>query len=203
MSIWRVQSIIKHQTGTWPTLDPFFYTPTTIVLSYLEISCASIVASVPVFWPVLLWHISRMAGAGAAMADGQAAGVRLASTSTSTMTTTTTKGTAAAAGCGGGGESVAGAADAGQDHDPRGGGKPAAAAGRSPRVQEQLGERAERGLARRLYGEHHESSDGAGAARSAGTQPEGLRPPQALFFFFLLAQASSPDAGGWHALKEQ
>ncbi|KLU86083.1 hypothetical protein MAPG_05102 [Magnaporthiopsis poae ATCC 64411] len=60
LAIWRVRSIIKNQTGTWPTLDPFFYTPTTIVLSYLEISCASVVASVPVFWPVLLRQISRI-----------------------------------------------------------------------------------------------------------------------------------------------
>ncbi|KAL8372216.1 hypothetical protein RB595_001826 [Gaeumannomyces hyphopodioides] len=60
LAILRVQSIVQHKTGTWPTLDPFFYTTNAIVLSVLEISCASVVASVPVFWPVLLRHISRI-----------------------------------------------------------------------------------------------------------------------------------------------
>ncbi|KAL8285769.1 hypothetical protein RB597_002715 [Gaeumannomyces tritici] len=60
LAIWRMQSLMQNKAGSWPTLDPFFYTATPIVLSVLEINCASVVASVPVFWPVLLRHISRI-----------------------------------------------------------------------------------------------------------------------------------------------
>ncbi|KAL8399772.1 hypothetical protein RB594_000255 [Gaeumannomyces avenae] len=60
LAIWRLQSLMQHMAGSWPTFDPLFYTATPIVLSVLEINCASVVASVPVFWPVLLHHFSRI-----------------------------------------------------------------------------------------------------------------------------------------------
>jgi hypothetical protein len=44
---------VEHRAATYPTLDPTWYSPITIVLSDLEVDVASICASAPVFWPVL------------------------------------------------------------------------------------------------------------------------------------------------------
>ncbi|KAI1100041.1 hypothetical protein F4804DRAFT_336665 [Jackrogersella minutella] len=52
-AVWRLVTIIEHQVATWPTRDPTWYGPISIVLAVLEIDAASICASVPIFWPVL------------------------------------------------------------------------------------------------------------------------------------------------------
>ncbi|KAI1175710.1 hypothetical protein F4777DRAFT_598105 [Nemania sp. FL0916] len=53
ISIWRLHVIIKTRATTYPVPDPTFYGPTSIVLAALEVDLASIVASIPVFWPLL------------------------------------------------------------------------------------------------------------------------------------------------------
>lgn len=53
ISIFRLYTIIQHRAGTYPVIDPTFYGPQSIVLAALEVDLASIVASVPVFWPML------------------------------------------------------------------------------------------------------------------------------------------------------
>ncbi|KAI0975001.1 hypothetical protein F4678DRAFT_421605 [Xylaria arbuscula] len=53
VSIWRLYTIIKTRAGTYPVPDPTFYAPQSIVLAALEVDLASIVASIPVFWPIL------------------------------------------------------------------------------------------------------------------------------------------------------
>lgn len=53
MSIWRLQSIVETRATTLPTFDPTWYGPTPIVLSCMEISLATMCASLPVFWPVI------------------------------------------------------------------------------------------------------------------------------------------------------
>ncbi|KAI0406330.1 hypothetical protein F4802DRAFT_111087 [Xylaria palmicola] len=53
ISAWRLHTIIETRAGTYPVVDPTFYGPTSIVLAALEVDLASIVASIPVFWPLL------------------------------------------------------------------------------------------------------------------------------------------------------
>ncbi|KAI1754776.1 hypothetical protein F4782DRAFT_538859 [Xylaria castorea] len=53
ISIWRLHTIIETRAGTYPVIDPTFYGPQSIVLAALEVDLASIVASIPVFWPAL------------------------------------------------------------------------------------------------------------------------------------------------------
>ncbi|KAK6065229.1 hypothetical protein SCUP234_12676 [Seiridium cupressi] len=53
LAIWRLATIIDHQAATWPTHDPTWYGPISIILAVLEIDCAAICASIPIFWPVL------------------------------------------------------------------------------------------------------------------------------------------------------
>ncbi|KAI2615322.1 hypothetical protein GGR54DRAFT_296453 [Hypoxylon sp. NC1633] len=52
-AVWRLVTIIEHQVATWPTRDPTWYGPISIILAVLEVDAASICASVPIFWPVL------------------------------------------------------------------------------------------------------------------------------------------------------
>ncbi|KAI8634107.1 hypothetical protein F5Y19DRAFT_199580 [Xylariaceae sp. FL1651] len=52
ISIWRLHGIIVTRAGTYPVIDPTFYGPQSIVLAALEVDLASIVASIPVFWPL-------------------------------------------------------------------------------------------------------------------------------------------------------
>ena len=44
---------IYYKTGYYPTRDPTWYGPKSILLIVLEVNIASICASVPIFWPVL------------------------------------------------------------------------------------------------------------------------------------------------------
>ncbi|ETS88229.1 hypothetical protein PFICI_02057 [Pestalotiopsis fici W106-1] len=53
LAIWRLATIIDHQAATWPTHDPTWYGPISIILAVLEVDCAAICASIPIFWPVL------------------------------------------------------------------------------------------------------------------------------------------------------
>ncbi|KAK3381757.1 hypothetical protein B0H63DRAFT_476569 [Podospora didyma] len=53
-SAWRLSTIIEHQAATYPTFDPSWYGPVSMILAAIEVDLASICASVPVFWPVLL-----------------------------------------------------------------------------------------------------------------------------------------------------
>jgi hypothetical protein len=53
ISIWRLQTIVQHQAGSYPVHDPTWYGPISLLLAALEVNCASICASVPIFWPVI------------------------------------------------------------------------------------------------------------------------------------------------------
>ncbi|KAI1391774.1 uncharacterized protein F4822DRAFT_105241 [Hypoxylon trugodes] len=52
-AVWRLITIIDHQVASWPTRDPTWYGPISIILAVLEIDAASVCASVPIFWPVI------------------------------------------------------------------------------------------------------------------------------------------------------
>ncbi|KAK3314111.1 hypothetical protein B0H66DRAFT_483566 [Apodospora peruviana] len=53
LSSWRVYETIYYKSGWYPTHDPTWYGPKSILLMVLELNVASICASVPIFWPVL------------------------------------------------------------------------------------------------------------------------------------------------------
>ncbi|KAI2625475.1 hypothetical protein GGS21DRAFT_303671 [Xylaria nigripes] len=53
ITIWRLHTIIETRAATYPIIDPTFYGPQSIVLASVEVDLASIVASIPVFWPML------------------------------------------------------------------------------------------------------------------------------------------------------
>lgn len=53
-------TIVEHKAATYPTLDPTWYGPISILLASLEIDVAIICASVPVFWPVLTSSLDRI-----------------------------------------------------------------------------------------------------------------------------------------------
>ncbi len=59
-AIWRLATIVQHKAATWPVRDPTWYAPISILLAVLEVDCASICASVPVFWPVLRRQIGNI-----------------------------------------------------------------------------------------------------------------------------------------------
>lgn len=44
--------MVSNQVATYPTRDPTWYGPLSILLAALEVNAASICASVPIFWPV-------------------------------------------------------------------------------------------------------------------------------------------------------
>lgn len=56
----RFVSLVEHKATTYPTFDPTWYGPTAIVLSILEVDIATIMASLPVFWPYLRRNIDRI-----------------------------------------------------------------------------------------------------------------------------------------------
>ncbi|CAJ2503364.1 Uu.00g107580.m01.CDS01 [Anthostomella pinea] len=60
LSIWRLATIINHRATTKPTFDPTWYSPVSILLGMMEVTGASICASVPVFWPVLTARIEEI-----------------------------------------------------------------------------------------------------------------------------------------------
>jgi hypothetical protein len=54
ISIWRLVTIVRHRAGTYPILDFTWYAPISIILSALEVQIAIVLASIPIFWPVLV-----------------------------------------------------------------------------------------------------------------------------------------------------
>ncbi len=60
LSAWRVTDTIYYKGGWYPTHDPTWYGPQSILLMVLEINVASICASVPIFWPVLRPYIGAI-----------------------------------------------------------------------------------------------------------------------------------------------
>lgn len=59
-SIVRFAYIIKNHATTYPTFDPTWYGGYTTVLSVIEVDLATIVASLPVFWPHLRRNITSI-----------------------------------------------------------------------------------------------------------------------------------------------
>ncbi|KAH7303517.1 hypothetical protein B0I35DRAFT_383799 [Stachybotrys elegans] len=53
LSIWRLETIIRYQAGWYPTHDPTWYGPISILLGVLEVNVASTCASIPIFWPII------------------------------------------------------------------------------------------------------------------------------------------------------
>lgn len=53
MAVWRLQTIIEHQAATYPTPDPTWYGPISMLLALIEVDLSAIAASIPIFWPVL------------------------------------------------------------------------------------------------------------------------------------------------------
>ncbi|KAF7515207.1 hypothetical protein G7054_g14695 [Neopestalotiopsis clavispora] len=60
LAIWRVATIVEHKAATYPTLDPTWYGPISILLASCEVDLATICASVPVFWPILTSNLDRI-----------------------------------------------------------------------------------------------------------------------------------------------
>ncbi len=59
-AVWRLATVIQHKAAMWPVKDPTWYGPISILLAVLEVDCASICASVPVFWPVLSRQLGKI-----------------------------------------------------------------------------------------------------------------------------------------------
>lgn len=59
-SVVRFVSLVEHKATTYPAFDPTWYGSTAIVLSILEVDIATIMASLPVFWPYLRRNIDRI-----------------------------------------------------------------------------------------------------------------------------------------------
>ncbi|ORY70040.1 uncharacterized protein BCR38DRAFT_520903 [Pseudomassariella vexata] len=51
--IFRLVTIVEHRASSFPTFDPTWYAPVSVVQACLEVDAASICASMPVFWPIL------------------------------------------------------------------------------------------------------------------------------------------------------
>ncbi|KAI1077736.1 hypothetical protein F5B20DRAFT_582846 [Whalleya microplaca] len=60
LCIWRVATLFEHRVGTFPTFDPTWYTPISLILGMLEVNIASICASVPIFWPSLTARLDQI-----------------------------------------------------------------------------------------------------------------------------------------------
>lgn len=56
LSLFRLISIVDSRAGIFPTYDPSWYGCGAIVLAALEVSLATVCASLPVFWPVMKFN---------------------------------------------------------------------------------------------------------------------------------------------------
>ncbi|KAG6361472.1 hypothetical protein INS49_009699 [Diaporthe citri] len=56
LSLFRLISIVDTRAGIFPTYDPSWYGCGAIVLAALEVSLATVCASLPVFWPVMKFN---------------------------------------------------------------------------------------------------------------------------------------------------
>jgi hypothetical protein len=61
-SVWRFATTIEHKAATYPTFDPSWYGPISIVMAGLETASACICASIPVFWGPMLATASQLLG---------------------------------------------------------------------------------------------------------------------------------------------
>lgn len=52
-SLWRLATVLQHRSTTYPTFDPTWYSPVSLIQACLEVDAASICASITVFWPVV------------------------------------------------------------------------------------------------------------------------------------------------------
>lgn len=59
-SVVRFVYIIKYHATTYPTFDPTWYGAYTLILSVVEVDLATIVASLPVFWPHLRREVASI-----------------------------------------------------------------------------------------------------------------------------------------------
>lgn len=59
-SISRFATQIHSRATTYPSFDPTWYGPSTTVLSVLEVDLATIVASLPIFWPHLRRNVASI-----------------------------------------------------------------------------------------------------------------------------------------------
>lgn len=59
-SISRFVVVVDNKATTYPAFDPTWYGGTAIALSVLEVNIATIVAALPVFWPLLRRNIDRI-----------------------------------------------------------------------------------------------------------------------------------------------
>ncbi|KAI1258945.1 hypothetical protein F5Y18DRAFT_320753 [Xylariaceae sp. FL1019] len=56
----RLYTIVDHRATSYPTRDPTWYAPISLLLAVAEIVAAAICASIPIFWPVLTMHWGRI-----------------------------------------------------------------------------------------------------------------------------------------------
>lgn len=56
LSLFRLISIVDTRAGIFPTYDPSWYGCSAMVLAALEVSLATVCASLPVFWPVMKFN---------------------------------------------------------------------------------------------------------------------------------------------------
>lgn len=59
-SISRFVIVVDNRATTYPEFDPTWYGGTAIALSVLEVNIATIVAALPVFWPLLRRNLDRI-----------------------------------------------------------------------------------------------------------------------------------------------
>lgn len=52
-SVWRLYTIVVNRAATTPYIDFTWWSPSSIILSCLEVGLAIICASIPIFWPML------------------------------------------------------------------------------------------------------------------------------------------------------
>lgn len=60
VAIWRLATVIEHKSTTYPTFDPTWYGPASLLLGVIEVNLASICACVPIFWPILTASVERI-----------------------------------------------------------------------------------------------------------------------------------------------
>ena len=53
LGVARLATIAQHRAATWPTFDPTWYGPVSIILAAIEVDAATVCASAPIFWPLI------------------------------------------------------------------------------------------------------------------------------------------------------
>lgn len=57
---WRLAVIVQNEVATKPVFDPTWYSGLGILLALMEVDCAAVCGSVPIFWPQLSKHIGNI-----------------------------------------------------------------------------------------------------------------------------------------------